>query len=477
MKNTHAFFLFLMLIGWNASAQETELTLIESYTYQDLMELAVELGVPTDLINIQYPVDYYKINYASTDAWGEAVELSGAVALPHGANCALPLVNYQHGTVTLQTNVPSQMNQEGILGILFATTGFVVTMPDYHGLGDHEVMHPYVHAETQASAGLDIITSTIDELDNLGMSHNGQYFLWGYSQGGHASMALHKRIEDLDLFDVTASAPMSGPYDMNSTQFDFVFNDEDYPSVAYVPYLILGYQSVYGDIYEDLADVFVSPYDETVEDLFDGSYALGDLAGMLPGSYTELLTDSFQIAIQDTLHPLRQAMELNNLYDWSPEAPTRLYYCGADEQVAPDNSTLAEDTFIENGAPDVSSENLGPWTHSVCALFALLECYDWFISLADLPQIEAEFQIYNATGSDSMDGAIFTVADDWQEYDFMWEDGSEEKDREQLNAGIYELTITDNDACSIIYEFEIDIAAGHRRSSLERLEDLSQSGN
>ena len=88
-------------------------------------------------------------------------------------------------------------------------------------------------------------------------------FLFGYSQGGHATAATAKYIEELypDEFNVTAAMPMSGAYDLSGSQADFVDNGQPYATPGYLPYIVMGYQSVYHDLYDSIQEVFIAPYD------------------------------------------------------------------------------------------------------------------------------------------------------------------------------------------------------------------------
>ena len=44
---------------------------------------------------------------------------------------------------------------------------------------------------------------------------NEQLFITGYSQGGYASMAVHKYLENPSIHEVTAASHMSGPYNLS----------------------------------------------------------------------------------------------------------------------------------------------------------------------------------------------------------------------------------------------------------------------
>ena len=126
---------------------------------------------------------------------------------------------------------------ELFLGIVFAPGGYVVCMPDYLGLGLGEGLHPYCHAKSEATATVDMLRATRQVCDEQDIHLNDQTFLFGYSQGGHATMAAARELElyHTDEFTLTASAPMSGPYDISGAQTELVVSDEPYSAPITCP--------------------------------------------------------------------------------------------------------------------------------------------------------------------------------------------------------------------------------------------------
>ena len=152
----------------------------------------------------------------------EDIEVSGAMFIPVGvdSNCDLPIHTYMHGTIFERNQAPSFMSIEGILGYLMSSPGYIVLMPDYVGLGESQLMHPYVHAQSEADAGIYMIEAISTFTEDLNFTLNDEIFISGYSQGGHAAMAMNKEIQEnwSDSYEVTASTPMAGPYDMSGVQ-------------------------------------------------------------------------------------------------------------------------------------------------------------------------------------------------------------------------------------------------------------------
>lgn len=336
-------------------------------------------------------VTNYKLTYVTKDAHGNTTVASGAVIVPAMSSCGFyPLVSYQHGTVLRKDNVPSRNANNNAEGMGYAAFGFIVTMPDFLGLGDSPGLHPYHHSETQATASLDLMRAArIFIEDTLHIHLNGEVFLAGYSQGGHATMALHKYIEDNNLeaeFNILASAPLSGAYNLSGVQADEI-KDSVYGSPSYLPYIVEAYQEVYGNIYTSTSDVYDSPYDVNIPPYFDGTFSLGSFNSSLPTNVYDFMQDTvLDNFIADTInfsHPLRAALKANDNHDWSPVAPVRMCYCTADEQVSYRNALVALDKMTMAGAPDVQAINIGaPFNHSACFLPAMTYAKNWFVSLA-----------------------------------------------------------------------------------------------
>jgi hypothetical protein len=326
----------------------------------------------------QNDVASFKITYNTVDEAGLPTVASGAFSVPVNANCdSLSIVSYAHGTVLNKDDVPSRNNFEATLGKVAASRGYVAVMPDYIGLGDNPGFHPYLHAESQATATLDIIRATREYLEDSlsGYDLNNDLFFTGYSQGGHACMAAVKYIQDNNLegeFNITAAGPASGPYDLAGTTALSIVQDVPYSNPGYVVYLLYAMNEVYGNIFNSPADILKAPYETQVPPLMLGQNDLADLNAILPSKVSQFLEDTvLQAFIADTIgqtHPIWQALKANTIYDWTPNFPMRLYYCTQDEQVNFENSVLTESTMNANGATNVIAVNGGPLDHGGCVL-------------------------------------------------------------------------------------------------------------
>jgi len=400
MKKNILFFLFFTGVLFNAcDKDDTEPHVFERGQIIDNV-LSATLGTDyiknifslyddsfASQVNYQYKVDLYKIVYETITPLGEETIASGLLAVPVGITKA-PLVSFQHGTILKDDAVPSNfvLGSGMELGLLFGTEGYIVCIPDYLGLGDGEGLHPYMHAASEATATIDMLRAAKNKLAELNVETNEQLFLLGYSQGGHATMATHKAIEQeySGEFTVTASAPMAGPYDVSGVMAELVLKKEAYISPGYLPYMLYAYNPIY-HFYDDMESNFKSPYNVSLPPFFDGNnlYSLADVNKEMPAIPSDILTDEAYNAIMDkTNQKIWTALEDNDLYNWTPVAPIRMFHCNADVTVPMENAQKALDYFQAHGVNNAELiMPLDGGTHSSCLLPSLLGAKEWFNSM------------------------------------------------------------------------------------------------
>ncbi len=365
------------------SQQVNNVEYISSATAQEISEL-LDYDVP-------YGVQFYKMTYHTTGSDDMPDIASGLIVIPDNDAQDFPLVIYHHGTSPAKDQVPSSLNLDYEAYAFIGASGFAVLAPDYLGMGESRGFHPYVHRETQARASIDMLRAFHEWLENENYAVNDKLFLTGYSQGGHASMSTHQELELFHAteFSVTAATHLSGPYSISGVMRDLMFSESDYLFIGFIPYLVLGYQEVYGNIYEDLTDIFQPVFIQSIEAFYDGdinlielTIALFFLSGQNFGNnypVTLFNPDLVNDVTSDDDHPINIILRENDTYNWAPQAPTRIFYCTADEMVPFENSIVADSVLQANGALDLINENLSSTMgHGDCAVPALLETVAFF---------------------------------------------------------------------------------------------------
>ncbi len=336
-------------------------------------------------INYKHNVKLYSIVYETVNPKGEETTASGLLAVPENISTAIPLMSFQHGTILKDDMVPSKtiLGSGFEIGLIFGTEGYAVCIPDYLGLGEGEGLHPYMHAKSEATATIDMIRAAKNKLKELGIELTSQLFLSGYSQGAHATMATHKAIEQeySGEFSVTASAPMSGPYDVSGVMANIVLRKEPYIYPGFLPYMLYSYNPIYG-IYDNMEENFKSPYNSKLPIFFDGNnaYSLMEVNEVMPDIPSDIFTDEAYRAIMDSSNTkVWEALKDNDLYDWVPIAPIRMFHCNGDITVPIENAQKALETFTKNGVDNAELVNpLEGGTHATCVFPSLLGTRDWF---------------------------------------------------------------------------------------------------
>ena len=331
----------------------------------------------------------YTVSYMTTDWKSSPRKISGLIILPTGVDRA-PISSYQHGTTTHRLAVPSNIQghiEAKLLAMTFGNACHVVLATDYIGLGpDSTDLHPYLHAETEATAAADLIVAGLTFLKQSGVQWNQQLFLLGYSQGGHATMALHRHLEANPALGltVTASAPMAGPYDLSGTSVRESFRNPSGSTSLYAGYILMAMNHIYG-IYPNLSMAVRLPYAETMKSLYDGTQTNEQVAKALPPNPRDLFLDQFYEDVTGTAPtPFRLALKKNDLYDWVPRASVRLYHGTADKDVPAENSRLTAALMRSRGA-DVTFVDLGPLDHQAAFLPAMVSAFQWFESIQKRP--------------------------------------------------------------------------------------------
>lgn len=354
-------------------------TVAGAFTASQLATLLALNNIP---ITPTYGVTIFSVKYHTVTADGAPTIASGALVLPQAPGVPLPLLSLQHGTVILTNDVPSAMSGEIMLGAAWASVGYATSMPDYLGLGGNQTLHPYVHARSEATAVIDMLRAAKLLCAQSAVNLNGKLFLAGYSQGGHATMAAHREIEQSYAaeFPITASAPMAGPYDLSgATMTALLQPNQPYTSPWYVPYVVLGFNAVYR-LYPDLSQVLLQPYATTLPPLFDGQHPGNQINDAMPAIPSQIFRPEF---LQDfgtnASNPFRLALQRNDLYNWRPIAAMRLFHCAGDTTVPYANSVVALNTFQANGATQVQLIDPYPaGNHATGALPCYQAARAWF---------------------------------------------------------------------------------------------------
>jgi pimeloyl-ACP methyl ester carboxylesterase len=321
-------------------------------------------------IEISNAIDCYRVIYPSHDANGRRIRLSGLLALPHGAE-PRGLVSYQHGTTTDPRAVPSNLDSEGLAAaLLFAGSGYAVLAPDYIGLGVSRPPHPHYVADDTARAVADLIAAA-RRIPGVPQSAP---FLAGFSEGGYASLAAHRALE-ADGQPVRGTAAIAGAFNLGAISIPWTLEGRTEQASAYLALMVRGYAQRYG---HPLHSALTPRYATLVPELLDLPHTRDQIRAALPADPRALFrADAVKALEGKGGHWLAEALATNDMADWAPRAPVRLYYGEADINVPPADSKEAASRLAARGG-DAMAISVGAADHSRTAVLAAPQILAWF---------------------------------------------------------------------------------------------------
>lgn len=326
----------------------------------------------------------YRVTYCTVSQAYRPVIASGLLVLPQGTHGRIPLVAYDHSTVVEKTDAPSDLNSDEIRGVslLFGSDGFAVAEPDYLGLGSSPGLHPYLQAATEASATIDMLTAASQVGAQYHAHLSRRVFLTGGSQGGQAVMAAGQALQaGRSPWTVAALAPISGPYDMDA-EFPAMFDAsrvDPHRAAAYISYILTAWNRLY-HLYASPEEVFTAPVAGKINALFDGTHEFDSIAAALP-PVTGLLQPAWRALITHPSGRLAAAIRANQVCNWAPREPVRLYASHGDHDVvfAVAQACLSEIAAAGGRAMIV---NMGGVSHVESIIKSLPLVRTWFSQLA-----------------------------------------------------------------------------------------------
>lgn len=327
-----------------------------------------QIDLLIDLASTQYPdledvsdliqsgVEVYKITYKTTFD-NKTVTASGVVAIPDVAG-HYPVLSYQNGTNTLHSKAPSVDTGNELFRILkvMASTGFIISLPDYLGFGEADDMfHPYLHRESTVQTVTDMLKAVREFVDNKEeISLNDDLYIAGYSQGGWATMQVQQAIEaDTGFgYNLKASACSAGPYNL-LTLNEYVVGQQEYPMPYFLAYIFNSYLQL--GLTTPVNTVFKEPYADKIATMFDGKTSGDDLNYELTTTISDLFTSEYLTGweTETTYADVLSMLEENSVPGFVPNVPTMIMH-GTDDTYIP--SIVTEEKYAEFLAGGASPE-------------------------------------------------------------------------------------------------------------------------
>lgn len=311
-------------------------------------------GIQSISVNeIKYDVEVFKVSYR-TPYKGKIIEASGLIGLPQ-TNDPVAMISFQHGTISKHSDAPSSApvsDQTIFLYAALASPGFIAVVPDYIGFGkSEELHHPYYVEEVTASSVIDNLRAAKELSGQNEINFNGKLFLAGYSQGGYATMATHKALEEKSVegFNLIASFPAAGGYDVKGMQ-EYFFNLTSYHEPYYISYVAHSYQQHY-EWTAPLNDFFNEPFASKIPSLFDGTKGGSEINSLLTEDISALINNDLLLNIDtdSDYSYIVEAFTENSLLDWKPTVQMYMYHGDEDDTVPYQNSIDTYEKLVSNG--------------------------------------------------------------------------------------------------------------------------------
>jgi pimeloyl-ACP methyl ester carboxylesterase len=308
-------------------------------------------------------INVFKMVY-NTTIDGKEIKASGLVCIP-GTAGKYPVLSFQNGTNTVNAYAPTEFvtNPPYQLVEFIASMGFVVVIPDYPGFGASvQIPHPYLIAEPTVASIVDMLRALNEssESEFPGITIKNEYYLLGYSQGGWATLNLHKAMEKeyAGEFNLNGSVCGAGPYNMYNLFLGMV-NTSTYPMPAYLGYIINAY-SAYHQFTNPVSDILREPYATRLITLFTGALTTDQINKQLNTSIPDLMTEEFLSGFvsSSSYSTVREALINNSITAWNSTIPLLFVHCDGDTQVSVTSTETMYDAMINAGASTLTCKKI-----------------------------------------------------------------------------------------------------------------------
>lgn len=340
--------------------------------------------VPSELVVARNSVLQYRMVY--TPYADANLDIASDLVIPSNfkfsANVYIPVVDgdtevsiasLQHFTSYTNQEVVDSLAFRSLLGYLESAQGVMVVVPDYIGFGSSvDLVHPFVIRDAYGLDGASAILSAMElcerfEGDEL-LSCSNKVGLGGYSEGGYATLAIQRYIEQNENLGINllASAPGGGPYVLADIAFALL-NEENYsvPSNVEMALTLLGYVTFFEELEFTLETTFVDAQQDLITRVLvtDKTLSRNDFQTMLPTQRNNILRSNFVSAVLPSSaldvrtfienSPLGALVGLNDFLEqveeWQPTTRTRFFHCEFDDIVNITTVQRLVDAYIAEG--------------------------------------------------------------------------------------------------------------------------------
>ena len=356
------FFLPAVLILFLAACDKPEVTEVQpaftdtlqkhqvkfTLSKADLQAVAILLGGQYNISStiVIYDVEVYDVEYSSKSFDSSNVTASGITLVPITDEPVAGIASVQHGTVTFNSEAPSSLSSTHefmFYYALLASTGLVVTVPDYIGFGTtSNIPHPYYVYEASVHPVVDNLYAAYSLAGKLGRVISNSVVLVGYSQGGYVSMATQKYMENknVNFFKLIGTYAGAGGYDLLGMLQHFQ-EVTTYENVYFLGYVIHAYVNAYNLPATTYSEVFKSPFDQAVQVGYDGTKTGSQINATLSTTVADFLQPAFLTDPQAAAPRIYELLDTNGLPgNWSPSSKLVMFH-GVDDTDIPLSNSIS----------------------------------------------------------------------------------------------------------------------------------------
>ena len=290
------------------------------------------------------------LKYQSTTPEGTPVEATGKIVMSKEFQGSPRVILYFQGTnfesVSLTQGLRDPyitQSDDRITESFFVRDTTIVVAVEYFKKRNGDTSTPadqyYLDKKMEANAGFSALKAAEVFFKAKNINWDGSYSVLGFSQGGHAALALAE--SNTSPFKLRAVAAISGPYDLSGSTVNFYLNGEKKSpfSIAAAGLFLTTLTAPENPLFTDLS--FASKFRKPVKDEDDD--LIKDMPTQLP------LTDVARTElISGHLHEL---IKENDVIHGIIHAPVRLVVSKNDEVVPYQNTDIAKKTLEKDGTP------------------------------------------------------------------------------------------------------------------------------
>jgi hypothetical protein len=235
-----------------------------------------------------------------------------------------------------------------------------VLIPDYIGYGESKsTTHPYTHGESLGQTGLDFIRAYREYMSApaVALPFNNDIVITGYSEGGYASIALHKAIDahPSDGLKVLKTVAGAGAYDLTAFSKEILRNQNPLGTRMLSSYLwVIGMYKKDFQYSKGYADIFSETDNALLQSIgYDLAYYENEAAELpLHEVSSQLFKPEFISGILDeTDTEFIRISQQNSFVDFTPRDSIIFVYGDADRWVYPVNSVNAYNAMSAKQCP------------------------------------------------------------------------------------------------------------------------------